>query len=107
MRKLVRFIKKLFKKKEEEVEYPREFIIIDYSESAKKNGIFEDYLKEIRVFTNYSGIPQSHSVHPYNENLILAFEGQGIPSYDKTRSKFRLPITKIINPQVVRYESAE
>ena len=101
MLKLIKFIISLFKSKKE-IEFPYEFVIVNYTQPARESGVFEDYTKEIR---KYAGT--EYLSYEYNESLIKSLKEKGMPIYDMTQKKLELPIIKVINPQILKYKDVK
>lgn len=102
IKKIINFISNLFKK-EEEKEMPEEYIVIDYSESAKLNGLKGDEFKEITVFS-----PKDYlrGKYPYDvlflKNLV---ENESIPFVDLSgvEDEKLQPITSV-DPWLLKYK---
>lgn len=92
-------ISSFLSKKQEQVDYPYEFFIIQYSDYAKKHALFEDWNKEIKYHKG-----DLIRIYNYSEEKIEALTNDGVPHYDMTTEKYQISILKKINPAMINYE---
>jgi len=100
IKKIIRII---FGKKEE-IYYPNDFILIDYSPIAKQNGIRDDQNKIIYrySFDEFGNIVLKK--YPYSKARLKALqEINKIPFYDKTKQEDRFPVWAKILPSEIMY----
>lgn len=93
----------MFWKKEEKLEYPIPFGIIDYTDVAKLKNIKDDQNKIIvvRRINKYGNIEKVN--FKYTEQQVNILESRGIPIYDKTRMKQRFDIVTKRNTGEIVY----
>ena len=96
----LKFIKKLFPRKEEDVDFPPEFALVAFTKEARQYGIFEDMTKEIRHYEGKKYISKS-----YTKSLLNAMEELGVPTHNLEDGQMKIPIVKKISPEDVNYES--
>ena len=99
----------VFGKKKQELEYPSDFAIIDYSSVALENGIKDDQNKVIYryKYDRFGYLLEVKEYHYTKEVLYALEEIHQIPVYDKTQKEARFPIFGKILPQEVSYTLKE
>ncbi len=91
-------------KKEEKLEYPDEFILVDYSKPALEDGTESDLVKNITFYTFNRFGRRIIKVYPYTEEQLHALlVVHKIPYFDKTSRKIKYPVFAKINPSEVIY----
>ena len=94
----LKFIKKLFPRKEEDVDFPPEFGLVTFTKEARQYGIFEDMTKEIR---HYEG--KEYISKPFIKSVLDAMEELGVPVHNLEEGQMKIPIIKKIIPEDVNY----
>ena len=92
--------------RKEEGEYPPEFAVVKYTDSAKKAGIFMEESKEIILYHQNSISGEHEPVREFNyaQSKIEAFLDKGTPVLDTTKQKFSLPTMLRQKPEIMTYE---
>jgi hypothetical protein len=102
--KILKKIKKIFKK-EEIPPYPRDFAIIDYSPTAKNEGVINDQNKIVTRFYFDEDGNRKTKKYRYSFALIHSLmEVYEIPILDKTKKKEILPIYSTVLPSEVKFK---
>lgn len=98
---MINFLKRIIfgKKEEKKVEFPFEFVTINYTKQARKYGVFENFTKEICLYAGTEYIS-----YPFIGDLVEGFKNMGLPVYDMTKKVLELPIKRLINPQLLVYK---
>ena len=84
--------------------YPHEFIIIDFNEYAKQNGMFDELNKEIQIYKNGKLVLTRPYIQSILKTLIIS---NRIPYIDLTLKKMKLKIKKKIKPELIQYYDQE
>ena len=89
-----------------EVNYPDEFVVIKFTDQAKKNGIYLDESKEMVWFkyNDVTGVHDEFRVFNYSEILISTFREKAIALLDTTKDISKMNILKKIRPEVLTFE---
>ena len=98
-----------FSKKKEEKRKPLPYIygIIDFTESAKREGILIDLNKEVRIYKQKTPDQEPDEVYPYNKKIVKVLEHvRGIPIIDMSNSKI-YEVRETVNPAMLEKESVE
>lgn len=95
---MINFLKRIFRKKEEQVNPPYEFGLITYTDEARLYGIFDNSTKEIR---HYLG--KEHIDRVFTKSLMEAMDEFGLPIHSIADEQLEIPIIKKINPEDVKY----
>ena len=98
------FFKKLFGIKDKELEYPQEFIIVDFSPEALRENVLDNQNKIIyRYFQDGFGNVLVKK-YPYSISRLKALqEVYHLPFTDKTKGEIRFPIWAKILPSEITY----
>ena len=102
---MIKFIKNMFKKKEE-LDYPNDFAIIRFTDVAFESGIKGDSNKIIeRYYYDSMGNLKIKKYRYSQERVSVLRETLGIPIYDKTGQELTFPIVGKIEMGVVKFRS--
>ena len=103
---ILNLIKKILGK-EDKLDYPNEFFIVEYSPSSLENNIKTNHTKVIHLFTyDELGNKITKKIHFSPEKVFSLENVHKIPGFDRTK-KFhtqKLPIFSEILPMEVNYE---
>lgn len=95
---------KFFKKKEEVPDYPDEFLEIDFSIVAKKNGLKDDLNKVIKYhFINLRGFKEIKFYRYSQVTLKSLMKTYEIPVLDRTRMEEGFPVYGEVDLSDVSY----
>jgi len=95
----IKFLRNIFHKKEEEVDFPPEFAVVASTKDAQQYGIFDDMTKEIQ---HYQG--EEFISRPFLKSLMEAMDELRIPTHNLEKEQIKIPIVKKIYPEDVSYE---
>lgn len=102
---VINYIKSIFKK-EERLEYPYEYCIVTYNQSALRNGV-EDLPNKIIIRYKYDkrvGRIAIARVYPYSDSLLHNIRLKlKIPVFDQTEKEINFPIYDDVNLDEVSY----
>ena len=105
IRRFFRWIRGWFNK-EIELDWPSDFLMIDYSSPALNIGVKKDRNKIIyRKFINKYNQPEIKKYFYSQERLFSLQKSHKIPVYDKTRKDIRLPVFSRVLPGEVHFLS--
>lgn len=102
--KIIKIIKNIFKKKEE-LDFPNDFAIIDFSPVAKQEGVRDEQNKIIyRYFFDSYGVKKVKK-YRYSSATVYALQTVSkIPILDKTKTESIFPIFSSTLPSEIFYE---
>jgi len=103
------FFGKIFGRKKEELKYPSEFAIIEYSPSALRQNIADEQNKNIYHYI-YDPLLERYRLKIYRfskARLECLQEIRGVPIYDKTKKETRFPVFSKIFPLEIKYTTTE
>lgn len=107
MTKIINWAVSLFKK-EEEAEMPKEYIVVDYSEEAKKMGLEGDEFKEITIVTDDT---RKKGVYPYSSKTLMVLEKTlelpVLPMDKIAKRDEALPTISTTNPWEISYKTTK
>jgi len=87
------------KKKEAILEYPNEFILVNYSSVAIEDGTEDDSNKIILFYTFNKFNRRVVRQYPYSDERLTTLQNTyNVPFYDNTERKIKFPIFAKINP---------
>lgn len=96
---MLNFIKNLFSKQVEDINYPADFAIIDFTSAAINLGIKDDRNKIIsRNTVNEYGNYATKNYEYSEQQIKVLQEIHKIPIYDKTKGDIRFPVYSTIIP---------
>lgn len=102
---MIKFIKNLFKKKEE-LDYPSDFAIIRFTDVAFEGGVKGDSNKIIeRYYYDSMGDLKVKKYRYSPERVFVLRKTFGIPIYDKTEQELTFPIAGRIEMGVVKFKT--
>ena len=91
-------------KKEEALNYPSDFAIVDFSKIALRLGVKDDRNKIIlRYFVNEFGNFELKKYRFSEERVHLLTEVHKIPVFDKTKQDMRFPVYSRISPGEITF----
>jgi len=97
-------LKKMFKTKQKELDYPQEFLMVTYTKYALEDGTTEDSNKVIIHYWHDDYGNQKETRYRYSpERLETLRKNHMIPVYDKTEINPILPIFKKLLPQELKW----
>ena len=103
--KMIKFIKNLFKKKEE-LDYPDDFALIRFTDVAFEGGIKGDSNKIIeRYYSDSMGNLKIKKYRYSQERVFILRETLGVPIYDKTEQELTFPVVGRIEMGVVKFKT--
>lgn len=89
----------IFGKKQEYLDYPSDFAIVDFSKFSLRLGVKDDRNKIIlRYFVNQFGNFELKKYRYSEERVHLLREVHNIPVFDKTKKDLRFPVYSRISP---------
>jgi len=98
------WLKKLFSKKSEEINFS-EFAIIDYSQISKKYNIQDDQNKIIQFYTSDNYGTKVIKTLPYSKARVKSLqETYNIPIYDKTQDEQKFPVVGQVSLTTASYK---
>ena len=97
--KIKNFIKRLLNGKQQKIEYPADFAIIDLSKIAFRLGMKDDRNKLIlRYFINRFGNYELKKYRYSEERIHVLSKINKVPFFDKTKKEIRFPVYSKIMP---------
>lgn len=93
-------------KKEEELEYPPEFAIVDFSPTALEKNLKDNYNKIIKIYSFDFHGDRTVKIYPYSLEMVKTLEEvRKIPVFDRTTyfKDEKFPVYARIQPMEARY----
>ncbi len=101
---VIKFFKDWFYGKKEQLNYPQDFAIIDFSKVSLRLGVKDDKNKVIlRYFINKFRNYELRKYRYSEERVHLLKEIHKIPIFDKTKLDLRFPVYSRISPGEAKF----